>query len=49
MHIIHVNSIGEAALKKRGPYPDQTIFMGDLREFTVTDGSYVEGALKALS
>src|SRR5262249_30683028 len=48
MHIIHINSVGEAALKNGGPYPDQTAFVDHLREFTVTDGTYVEGPLKAL-
>ena len=48
MHIIHINSVGEAALKNGGPYPDGTIFMDDLREFTVSEGTYVEGAQKAL-
>ncbi len=48
MHIIHINSIGEAALKQGGPYPDGTIFMDDLREFTISEGSYSEGQQKAL-
>jgi hypothetical protein len=48
MHIIHINSIGEAALKNGGPYPDGTIFMDDLHEFTVSEGSYTEGPVKAL-
>jgi len=47
MHIIHVNSTGEAALKTGGSYPDGTIFLDDLHEFTVFEGSYVEGPLKA--
>ena len=29
MHIVHVNSVGEAALKKGGPYPDGTICVTD--------------------
>lgn len=48
MHIVHVNAVGEAALKKGGPYPDKTVFLTDLHEFTVSDGSYVEGPLKGL-
>jgi Cytochrome P460 len=48
MHIIHVNSTGEAALKTGAPYPDKTIFLDDLHEFTVSEGSYIEGPLKAL-
>jgi Cytochrome P460 len=49
MHIVHVNSIGEAALKKGGPYPDGTVFLTDLHDFTVSDGSYAEGPLKGLA
>lgn len=49
MHNVHVNSVGEAALKKGGPYPNGTMFMTDLHDFAVVDGSYVEGALKGLA
>jgi len=49
MHNVYVNSVGEAALKKGGPYPNRTIFLTDLHEYTVTDGSYVEGPRKALA
>ena len=49
MHNVHVNSVGEPALKKGGPYPDGTVFMTDLHDFAVVDGSYVEGALKGLA
>ena len=49
MHNIYINSAGEAALKKGGPYPNKTMFVTDLHEFTVSDGSYVEGARKALA
>ena len=45
----HVNSVGEAALKKGGPYPDKTMFATDLHEFAISDGSYVEGARKGLA
>jgi len=31
----------ETALKKGGPYPDETVFLVDLHEFTISDGSYV--------
>jgi cytochrome P460 len=48
MHNVYVNSVGVAALKKGGPYPDKTMFVTDLHDFTVSDGSYVEGARKAL-
>lgn len=46
MHNVYVNSTGEAALKKGGPYPDKTVLLVDLHEFTITDGSYVEGPRK---
>jgi len=49
MHIVHVNSVGEPALKTGGPYPDGTMFLTDLHDFAVIDGSYVEGALKGLA
>jgi hypothetical protein len=47
MHNVYVNSTGETALKQGGPYPDETVFLVDLHEFTISDGSYVEGPRKA--
>jgi hypothetical protein len=47
MHSVYINSAGEIALKKGGLYPDQTVFLVDLHEFTISDGSYVEGPRKA--
>jgi hypothetical protein len=49
MHNVHVNSIGVPALKKGGPYPNGTMFLTDLHDFSVVDGSYVEGTLKGLA
>jgi hypothetical protein len=49
MHNVHVNSVGEDALKKGGPYPDETVFVTDLHDFTVSDGTYAEGALKGVA
>jgi hypothetical protein len=49
MHNVYVNSVGETALKKGGPYPNKTMFVTDLHDFTISDGSYVEGARKALA
>jgi Cytochrome P460 len=49
MHNVHVNSVGESALRKGGPYPNGTVFFIDLHEFSLFDGSYVEGALKGLA
>jgi hypothetical protein len=49
MHNVHVNSVGEAALKKGGSFPNGTRFLIDLHDFSVVDGAYVEGALKGLA
>jgi cytochrome P460 len=49
MHNVHVNSVGEAALKKGGPYPDRTMFVTDLHDFSIVDGSYVMGPLKGVA
>ena len=49
MHNVHVNSVGEAALKKGGPYPDRSVFVTDLHEFSVSDGSFVMGNRKGLA
>jgi hypothetical protein len=50
MHIIFVNAKGLATLKNGGPfpYPDGTVFADDVHEFSVKDGSYVEGDKKAV-
>ena len=29
MHNVYINSVGEAALKKGGPYPNKTMFVTD--------------------
>ena len=49
MHNVYINSVGEAALKKGGPYPDRSMFVTDLHNFTITDGSYVEGTRKGVA
>lgn len=49
MHNVYVNAIGAAALKNGRPYPDKTVFASDVHDFTVTDGSYVEGSRKGLA
>jgi hypothetical protein len=50
MHIIYVNAKGLPTLKKDGPfpYPDGTVFADDVHEFSMKDGSYVEGNKKAV-
>ena len=47
MHNVYINSTGVTALKKGEPYPDKTVLLVDLHEFTVSDGSYAEGPRKA--
>jgi hypothetical protein len=49
MHNVHVNEMGEDALKKGEPYPDGTIFVTDLHEFTLSDGAYVMGPRKGMA
>jgi hypothetical protein len=47
MHNVYINSTGETALKKGEPYSDKTVFLIDLHESIISDGSYVEGPRKA--
>ncbi len=51
MHIIYLNAEGLPTLKAGGPlpYPDGTVFADDVHEFSVKDGSYVEGTKKAVT
>jgi hypothetical protein len=49
MHNVYINATGLPALKKGGPYPDKSMFVTDLHDFMVTDGSYVEGARKGIA
>ena len=50
LHHIYINSVGFARLKAGGsaPYPDGTIFVDDVRDFSLVDGSYVQGGRKAI-
>ena len=49
-HLIYINAKGLDRLKRGGPtsYPDGTIFVDDVREFSLDDGAYVEGGRKAV-
>jgi Cytochrome P460 len=38
MHNVYINTTGLPALKKGGPYPDKSMFVTDLHDFTITDG-----------
>ena len=49
MHNVSVNAVGLPALKKGVAFPDKTMFVSDLHEFTVSDGSYIEGGRKILA
>ena len=49
MHNVHVNAVGEPALRKGGPYPNGTVFVTDLHDFSLVDGAYVEGPLKGVA
>ena len=46
MHNVYIDSTGETALKNGEPYPDNTVLLVDLHEFTISDGSDVEGPRK---
>jgi hypothetical protein len=51
VHLIYVNAVGVDRLKRGGsaPYPDGTVFVDDVREFSVDDGAYHEGVRKFLT
>jgi hypothetical protein len=51
LHIIYANAKGLPTLKNGGPfpYPDGTVFADEVHEFSVKDGSYVEGEKKAVT
>src|SRR5262249_22760209 len=49
-HLVYINPSGLDRLKGGGSsaYPDGTIFVDDVREFSLDDGAYVEGGRKAV-
>jgi Cytochrome P460 len=49
MHNVYVNATGLAGLKKGGTYADKSMFVTDLHDFSISDGSYVEGARKGIA
>ncbi len=51
VHLIYVNPVGFDRLKRGGstPYPDGTVFVDDVRQFSVDDGAYHQGARKFLT
>ena len=48
VHHIYVNSVGAGRFKRGGSttYPDGTVFVDDVREFTLDDGVYHEAGRK---
>ena len=51
VHLIYVNPIGFDRLKSGGstPYPDGTVLVDDVRQFSVDDGAYQQGAHKFIT
>ena len=51
MHHIYVNAAALPTLKAGGPYPypDGSVFADDVHEFSLKDGSWVEGGKKAVT
>jgi hypothetical protein len=51
VHLIYVNRVGLARLKLGGstPYPDGTVLVDDVRNFSVDDGAYHQGDRKFLT
>jgi hypothetical protein len=51
LHQIYVNSVGFDRLKSGGskPYPDGTVFVDDVREYSVDDGAYQQGGHKFIT
>lgn len=51
LHVIYINAKGLPTLKRGGPlpYPDGTVFADDVHDFSIKDGSYVEGPKKAVT
>jgi hypothetical protein len=48
LHNVYVNAIGQPALESNAPYPDGSVFADDVHKFTVSSGTYTEGARAAL-
>jgi hypothetical protein len=49
MHNVYANARAAATLKKGGPYPNGSQFVTDLHNFSIADGSYVEGGRKGVA
>jgi hypothetical protein len=49
VHNVYLSPGGVPMLKNGKPYPDGTIFVDDIRSFTIQDGTYVPGERKVLA
>jgi hypothetical protein len=51
VHLIYVNPVGLDRFKRGGstPYPDGTVFVDDVREFSEDDGAYQQGGHKFIT
>lgn len=49
VHNVYLSPGGVPMLKNGKPYPDGTIFVDDIRRFTIQDGTYVPGERKVLA
>jgi hypothetical protein len=50
-HLIYVNAVGLDRFKRGGsaPYPDGTVLVDDVRQFSADDGAYQQGGRKFLT
>jgi hypothetical protein len=49
IHNVYLSPRAVAMLRSGQPYPDGTIFVDDIHEFAIVNGSYVEGERKVLA
>lgn len=51
VHLVYVNPVGSDRFKRGGsaPYPEGTVFVDDVHEFSLDDGVYHEGGRKFLT
>jgi hypothetical protein len=51
VHLIYLNRVGFDRLRRGGstPYPDGTVFVDDVRNFSIDDGAYQQGDRKFLT
>jgi hypothetical protein len=49
VHNVYLSPSGVPMLKNGKPYPDGTVFVDEIRAFTIQDGTYVPGDRKVLA